>query len=44
VESHKWLDLRTRKSVSATQIIRHMDASPKNQDLNWIRERTTTKQ
>jgi hypothetical protein len=42
-ESHKWLDSRTRKSVPDGQIIRHGDASPKNQDLTWIRERTTTK-
>jgi prepilin-type N-terminal cleavage/methylation domain-containing protein/prepilin-type processing-associated H-X9-DG protein len=42
-ESHKWLDPRTRKSVPNGQIIRHSDASPRNQDLYWIRERTATK-
>jgi prepilin-type N-terminal cleavage/methylation domain-containing protein len=42
-ESHKWLDPRTRKTVPNGQIIRHSDLSPMNQDLNWIRERTATK-
>src|SRR5262249_19634341 len=33
VESHKWLDPRTRKRVPDGQIIHHTDASPNNQDL-----------
>jgi len=43
VETHKWLDPRTNRTVPAGQIIGHSDASPNNQDLNWIRQRTTTK-
>jgi prepilin-type N-terminal cleavage/methylation domain-containing protein len=43
IESHKWVDPRTRKSVPNGQIIHHTDPSPNNQDLNWIRLRTTTK-
>lgn len=43
VEAHKWLDPRTRKTVPPDQIIHHTDASPNNQDLNWIRQRTTTR-
>jgi prepilin-type N-terminal cleavage/methylation domain-containing protein/prepilin-type processing-associated H-X9-DG protein len=43
VETHKWLDPRTNKTVPAGQIIGHTDSSPNNQDLNWIRFRTTTK-
>jgi len=43
VETHKWMDPRTRKSVPNGQIIHHTDASPNNRDLNWIRLRTTTK-
>jgi hypothetical protein len=43
VETHKWLDARTRKKVPNGQVIHHTDASPNNQDLNWIRLRTTTK-
>jgi prepilin-type N-terminal cleavage/methylation domain-containing protein/prepilin-type processing-associated H-X9-DG protein len=43
VETHKWRDPRTNKTVPAGQIIGHGDNSPNNQDLNWIRLRTTTK-
>jgi prepilin-type N-terminal cleavage/methylation domain-containing protein/prepilin-type processing-associated H-X9-DG protein len=43
VETHKWRDPRTNKTVPAGQIIAHADNSPNNQDLNWIRARTTTK-
>jgi prepilin-type N-terminal cleavage/methylation domain-containing protein len=43
VDTHKWLDPRTRKTVPAGQIIAHTDPSPNNQDLKWIRDRTTTK-
>ncbi len=43
VESHKWRDPRTRKTVPAGQIIQHTDSSPNNVDLNWIRLRTTAK-
>ena len=42
VESHRWLDVRTRRSTpSDTQRIPHDDPSPRNQDLSWIRDRTT---
>ncbi len=43
VETHKWVDPRTRKTVPNGQVIHHTDASPNNQDLNWIRLRTTAK-
>jgi prepilin-type N-terminal cleavage/methylation domain-containing protein/prepilin-type processing-associated H-X9-DG protein len=43
VETHKWLDPRTRKTVPRDQIIGHSDASPNNKDLRWIRDRTTVK-
>jgi prepilin-type N-terminal cleavage/methylation domain-containing protein len=44
VESHKWLDPRTRLNIpSGSQFIPHWVSSPNNQDLRWIAERTTTK-
>jgi len=42
-ESHKWVDPRTRKTVRDGTAIHYMDFSPGNQDLNWIRQRTTAK-
>jgi prepilin-type N-terminal cleavage/methylation domain-containing protein len=44
LESHKWLDPRTRKMLNSGQhYIGHSDSSPNNQDLNWIRQRTTSR-
>jgi prepilin-type N-terminal cleavage/methylation domain-containing protein len=44
VESHKWLDARTRKGLlSGQQHIAHHDPSPNNQDLRWIGDRTTSR-
>jgi len=43
VESHKWSDPRTLKTVAAGQVILHADSSPRNQDLFLFRQRTTTK-
>ncbi len=43
VEGHRWRDPRTAKTVPAGQIIGHADGSPNNQDLHWIRDRTTVK-
>ena len=43
VETHKWRDRRSNKTVPEGQIISHSDTSPNNEDLNWIRMRTTTK-
>ena len=44
VESHKWLDPRTRKGLPAgQQYIPHNDPSPNNQDLRWIGDRTTSR-
>jgi prepilin-type N-terminal cleavage/methylation domain-containing protein/prepilin-type processing-associated H-X9-DG protein len=43
VDFHRWVDPRTKKTVTAGQIIQHTDASANNQDLKWIRERTTIK-
>ncbi len=45
VESHKWLDPRTRKrwTGTGTSHIAHNDPSPNNQDLKWLQDRTTRK-
>ncbi len=50
VESRKWLDPRTRKGLPGGAIpspgavgISHDDPSPNNQDLKWLRDRTTSK-
>ena len=44
VESHKWLDARTRKALpGGAQYIAHNDPSPRNPDLTWIRERTASR-
>jgi hypothetical protein len=44
VESHKWLDARTRKGLPSGQLyIQHHDSSPNNQDLRWIGDRTTSR-
>ena len=49
-ESRKWLDPRTRKGLPGGAVpnpgevgISHDDASPNNQDLQWLRERTASK-
>jgi prepilin-type N-terminal cleavage/methylation domain-containing protein len=41
VESHKWLDPRTRKFLYGSP--NHGDPSPNNRDLVWLGERTTIK-
>ena len=42
VESHKWLDPRTFKGIpGGAQYIPHGDPSPGNQDLYWLRTKTT---
>jgi len=44
VESHKWLDPRTRKGLPVgQQYIPHNDPSPNNKDLRWIGDRTTSR-
>ena len=44
VESHKWLDARTRKGLpTGQQYITHYDPSPNNQDLRWIGDKTTSR-
>jgi hypothetical protein len=44
VESRKWVDPRTRKGIPAgQQYISHGDPSPGNQDLYWLRTKTTVK-
>ena len=44
VESHKWLDARTRRALPpGAQYIPHDQPSPNNPDLRWIRDRTTAK-
>jgi len=42
VDSHKWMDLRTRRKLPGpTQYIGHSDSVANNQDIKWIAERTT---
>jgi prepilin-type N-terminal cleavage/methylation domain-containing protein len=44
VECHKWFDPRTRKELAnGQQYIGHGDPSPNNQDIRWLRDRTTSK-
>ncbi|MFO1512690.1 MAG: prepilin-type N-terminal cleavage/methylation domain-containing protein [Verrucomicrobiota bacterium] len=44
VEARKWVDARTKKSLtSGAQMISHNDPSPNNQDLRWIRDHTTVR-
>ncbi len=44
IESHRWLDPRTWKNLPrGSQHIPHNDPSPKNRDLQWIRDRTTAR-
>jgi prepilin-type N-terminal cleavage/methylation domain-containing protein len=44
VETHKWLDPRTRIGVPAgNQFIPHGISSPNNKDLVWITQRTTSR-
>jgi prepilin-type N-terminal cleavage/methylation domain-containing protein len=44
VETHKWLDARTMIGVPAGhEFIPHGDPSPRNQDLVWITQRTTSR-
>jgi hypothetical protein len=45
IESHKWLDPRTRKNIpTGAPHIPHGDSSPRNQDLYWLRDHTTSRQ
>jgi prepilin-type N-terminal cleavage/methylation domain-containing protein/prepilin-type processing-associated H-X9-DG protein len=44
VETHKWLDSRTRVDTSgSTRYIQHDNPSPNNADLRWIAERTAAR-
>jgi len=44
VESHKWLDPRTRPGLGAgVNHIPHNESSPGNRDLMWIRDRTSVR-
>ena len=43
-ESRKWVDPRTRKTISPGQLqLPHNDPSPNNLDLAWLGQRTTIK-
>jgi hypothetical protein len=43
VESHRWLDPRTVRSIpKGDEYIPHGEPSPNNQDLRWIVQRTTS--
>jgi prepilin-type N-terminal cleavage/methylation domain-containing protein len=45
IESHKWLDPRTRKGLpGGSQYIKHDDPSLNNQDLAWIGSKTSKRQ
>jgi prepilin-type N-terminal cleavage/methylation domain-containing protein/prepilin-type processing-associated H-X9-DG protein len=41
VESHRWIDPRTRPKAAADGIVGHGTSTPNNPDLVWIQERTT---
>jgi len=44
VESRKWVDPRTSRGYPpAGQSIRHNEGSPGNEDLRWLRERSTSR-
>lgn len=44
VEARKWLDPRTRRGYPGLgQYLTHNDTSPGNQDLRWLRDRTTSR-
>ena len=44
VESHRWIDRRTQRGLpGGANYIPHNESSPKNPDLSWLRERTTSK-
>jgi prepilin-type N-terminal cleavage/methylation domain-containing protein len=44
VESHKWLDARTKRSLPGPlQYIGHSDQAGNNPDIRWIRDRTTSR-
>jgi hypothetical protein len=44
VEARKWLDARTKKSLtSGADRIPHHDSSVGNKDLQWIRDRATVR-
>jgi prepilin-type N-terminal cleavage/methylation domain-containing protein len=43
IEAHKWLDPRTRKTVTGANYIHHEDAVAGNKDFAWIVSRTTSK-
>jgi len=43
VEAHKWLDPRTRKTVTGANYLAHSDAVAGNKDFTWIVNRTTSK-
>lgn len=44
VETHKWLDPRTRRDLTGTAgYIPHNEPSPNNKDLYWLRTRTTSR-
>jgi prepilin-type processing-associated H-X9-DG protein len=43
VESHRWVDPRTRPPVPPDGLIAHSTSAPNSADLAWIRDRTTIK-
>lgn len=43
VESHRWLDPRTRKTVAGANYMGHVDPVAGNKDFTWIAGRTTSK-
>ncbi len=43
IESHKWLDPRTRKTVTGANYIHHEDPVAGNKDFAWIANHTTSR-
>ena len=43
LESHRWMDPRTAKTVTGGNYIGHGDAVAGNKDFTWIANRTTSR-
>lgn len=44
LEAHKWLDPRTRREQTRNnEHLPHNEPAPRNRDLQWLRERTTSR-
>jgi prepilin-type N-terminal cleavage/methylation domain-containing protein/prepilin-type processing-associated H-X9-DG protein len=43
VQTRRWRDARTKITLSPPSIIHHQQASPDNPDIEWLRQRTTSR-